>query len=251
MSRMLRRILRLIDPPSEERIEVRHLDLIYPVTVRRSPQARRYTLRVKTATREVVLTMPMRGSMATARDFADRQGGWLAARFKKLPETVDFRDGATVPLRGSPHVIAHRSGARGGVWTENGVDGAPVIAVAGDPSFLPRRVKDFFKREARKDIEAAARRHAAALGVSIRKVSIKDTTSRWGSCAADGSLSFSWRMILAPPFVLDYLAAHEVAHRREMNHSPRYWRVVAGLYPDYERAEAWLKRHGAELHRWG
>jgi hypothetical protein len=188
--------------------------------------------------------------MATARDFADRHGGWLAARFKKLPDLVDFRDGAMVPLRGMPHLIQHRPGARGSVWIDSG-DGGSVIAVAGDPSFLSRRVRDFLKREARKDIEAAARRHAAALGVSIRKVSIKDTTSRWGSCTADGSLSFSWRMILAPPFVLDYLAAHEVAHRREMNHSPRYWRVVAGLYPDYERAEAWLKRHGAELHRWG
>ncbi len=244
---MLQRILRLLDPPTEERIEVRHQDVIYPVTVRRSPQARRYTLRVKSATREAILTMPLRGSMATARDFAERHGGWLAARFRKLPETVDFRDGVTIPLRGAPHVIQHRPGARGGVW----IDGAGVIAVAGDPSFLSRRVRDFLKREARKDIGAAARRHAAALGVTIRKVSIKDTTSRWGSCAADGSLSFSWRLILAPPFVLDYLAAHEVAHRREMNHSARYWRVVAALYPDYDRAEAWLKRHGAELHRWG
>jgi predicted metal-dependent hydrolase len=248
---MLQRILRLFDPPAEERIEVRHHDHVFPVVVRRSAQARRYTLRVKTATREAVLTMPMRGSMATAKDFALRHGGWLAARFLKMPEIVDFADGAYLPLRGVEHVVAHRPGARGGVWIESGGDGRPVIAVAGDPAFLARRVKDFLKREARKEIEAAARRHAAALGVTIRKISIKDTTSRWGSCAADGSLSFSWRMILAPPFVLDYLAAHEVAHRREMNHSPRYWRVVAGLYPDYERAEAWLKRQAAALHRFG
>jgi predicted metal-dependent hydrolase len=251
MSTMLQRILRLIDPPSEERIEVRHLDQVFPVVVRRTAQARRYTLKVKTATREAVLTMPLRGSLATAKDFADRYGGWLAARFRKLPEMVDFRDGGTVPLRGVPHLIQHRPGARGTAWPESGVDGQPVIAVAGDPSFLPRRVKDFLKKEARRDIEAAVRTHAAALGVSIKRISIKDTTSRWGSCAADGSLSFSWRMILAPPFVLEYLAAHEVAHRREMNHSARYWRVVAGLYPDFERAEAWLKRHGADLHRWG
>ncbi|MGL4241715.1 MAG: M48 family metallopeptidase [Beijerinckiaceae bacterium] len=248
---MLKRLLRLIDPPTEERIEVRHLDRVFPIVVKRSAQARRYTLRIKAATREAVLTMPLRGSMSTARDFANRHGGWLETRFKKLPEMVDFTDGAVVPLRGVPHRITHRPGSRGSVWTESGVDGTPVIAVAGDPQFLPRRVRDFLKKEARKDIETAARRHAAALGVSIRRVSIKDTTSRWGSCAADGSLSFSWRMVLAPPFVLDYLAAHEVAHRREMNHSPRYWRVVAALYPDYERAEVWLKRHGGDLHRWG
>jgi predicted metal-dependent hydrolase len=248
---MLQRILRLIDPPTEERIEVRHLDRVFPVVVRRSAQARRYTLRIKTATREAVLTMPMRGSMATARDFALRHGGWLAARFLKLPDMVDFCDGATVPLRGVPHLVRHQPGSRGGVWIDGGLDGQPVIAIAGEAAFLSRRLRDFLKREARKDIEAAARRHAAALGVSIKRISIKDTTSRWGSCAADGSLSFSWRMVLAPPFVLDYLAAHEVAHRREMNHSTRYWRVVESLYPDYERAEAWLKRHGGELHRWG
>jgi hypothetical protein len=249
---MLQRILRLIDPPAEERIEVVHLDRVYPVVVRRSAQARRYTLRLKTATREVVLTMPLRGSMATAREFAARHGGWLATRFGRLPEVVAFADGALVPLRGETHVVRHRTRARGGVWIEpDAAGGPPVIAVAGDAEFLPRRLRDYLRREARKDIEAAARRHAAALGVSIRRISIKDTTSRWGSCAADGSLSFSWRMILAPPHVLDYLAAHEVAHRREMNHSDRYWRVVASLYPDYERAESWLKRHGAELHRFG
>jgi predicted metal-dependent hydrolase len=248
---MLERILRLMDPPSEERIMVRHLELSYPVVVRRSAQARRYTLRVKATTREAVLTMPLRGSMATARDFADRHGGWLAARFAKLPSFVSFNHGASVPLRGAPHRIDHRPAARGTAWLDVDGDGAAVIAVAGDAAFTERRVRDFLKREARRDIEASVARHARALGVTIRKIAIKDTTSRWGSCAADGSLSFSWRMVLAPPFVLDYLAAHEVAHRVEMNHSIRYWKVVASIFPDYERAEAWLKRHGAELHRWG
>jgi len=253
---MLQRILRLIDPPRraapiQERIEVHHLGFVYPVVVRRLAQARRYTLRVKAATREAVLTMPPRGSLATAKDFADRHGGWLAARFQKLPPTVALAPGALVPLRGIDHRIDHRPDAKGGAWTERGADGAPVIAVAGDAEFVARRLRDFLKREARRDIDEAARRHAGRLNVTIKRIAIKDTASRWGSCAADGSLSFSWRMILAPPFVLDYLAAHEVAHRVEMNHSPRYWRVVASIFPDYERAEAWLKRHGSGLHRWG
>jgi predicted metal-dependent hydrolase len=248
---MLRRILRLLDPPRDERFEVMHLGHVYPVVVRRSAQARRYTLRLKTASREAVLTMPARGSLSTARDFAERHGGWLAARFAKLPSLVDFAHGAEIPLRGVIHRIDHRPASRGTAWTESGVNGTPVIAVAGDARFTERRVRDFLKREARKDIEEATLRHARALNVPIKRIAIKDTVSRWGSCAADGSLSFSWRMILAPPFVLDYLAAHEVAHRVEMNHSPRYWKVVASIYPDYERAEAWLKRHGTELHRWG
>jgi predicted metal-dependent hydrolase len=250
---MLERILRLITPATEERIEVQHLDHVYPVVIRRSAQAKRYTLRVKTATREAVLTMPSHGSMATAKDFAVRHGGWLAARFHKMPELVSFTTGALIPLRGTPHRLEHRPNARGTAWQENAKDSAdiPVIAVAGDASFIARRVRDFLKREARRDIDLAAHKHADALGVKIKRIAIKDTVSRWGSCAADGTLSFSWRMILAPPFVLDYLAAHEVAHRVEMNHSNRYWKVVESIFPDFERAEAWLKRHGAELHRWG
>jgi predicted metal-dependent hydrolase len=248
---MLQRILRLLDPPREERFEVHHLGLTYPIVVRRSAQARRYTLRLKTASREAVLTMPARGSLATAKDFAERHGGWLASRFAKLPALVDFTHGADIPLRGVLHRIDHRPTARGTAWVESDDDGKPVIAVAGDARFTERRVRDFLKREARRDIEEAAHRHARALNVQLKRIAIKDTVSRWGSCAADGSLSFSWRMILAPPFVLDYLAAHEVAHRVEMNHSPRYWKVVASIYPDYDRAEAWLKRHGTELHRWG
>ena len=248
---MLQRILRLITPATEERIEVRYQDHVYPVVIRRSPQAKRYTLRVKTATREAVVTMPTSGSMATAKDFAARHGGWLATRFQKMPKLVSFTPGAFIPLRGVPHRLEHRPDARGTAWQETSVEGVSVIAVAGDASFLARRVRDFLKREARKDIEVAVRHHADALGVKIKRVSIKDTVSRWGSCAADGTLSFSWRMILAPPFVLDYLAAHEVAHRVEMNHSTRYWKVVESIFPDFETAEAWLKRHGAELHRWG
>ena len=248
---MLQRILRLITPATEERIEVRYQDHVYPVVIRRSPQAKRYTLRVKTATREAVVTMPTSGSMATAKDFAARHGGWLATRFQKMPKLVSFTPGAFIPLRGVPHRLEHRPDARGTAWQETSVEGVSVIAVAGDASFLARRVRDFLKREARKDIEVAVRHHADALGVKIKRVSIKDTVSRWGSCAADGTLSFSWRMILAPPFVLDYLAAHEVAHRVEMNHSTRYWTVVESIFPDFEAAEAWLKRHGAELHRWG
>ena len=248
---MLQRILRLITPATEERIEVRYQDHVYPVVIRRSPQAKRYTLRVKTATREAVVTMPTSGSMATAKDFAARHGGWLATRFQKMPKLVSFTPGAFIPLRGVPHRLEHRPDARGTAWQETSVEGVSVIAVAGDASFLARRVRDFLKREARKDIEVAVRHHADALGVKIKRVSIKDTVSRWGSCAADGTLSFSWRMILAPPFVLDYLAAHEVAHRVEMNHSTRYWKVVESISPDFETAEAWLKRHGAELHRWG
>jgi predicted metal-dependent hydrolase len=234
-----------------QQLDVTHEGMTYSVVVRRDARAQRYTLRVKPSTREAVLTMPLRGNLATAQDFAARHGGWLAARYAKLPAMVDFRDGAVIPLRGTAHRIESRPGARGTVWAEPSLEGEARVIVAGDPAFVARRLKDFLKREARKDLEAACARHAAKLGVTIKRITLRDTKSRWGSCAADGSLSFSWRLIFAPAHVLDYLAAHEVAHRAEMNHSARYWRHVAALYPDFEHAEQWLKRHGASLHRWG
>lgn len=223
-----------------------------PIVVRRSVQARRMTLRVRTASRDVTLTLPARTPMAAARDFVERHVGWIEQRLARLPEKVPFAPGEIVPLRGVPHRIVLREGVRGVVRVEPGLRGeGPTLAVHGAAPHASRRVTDFLKREARKDLVAASARHAATLGVKIGKLTLKDTTTRWGSCSVAGDLAFSWRLILAPAHVLDYLAAHEVAHRREMNHGPRYWANVARLVPDYDRAEAWLKAHGAALHRYG
>jgi predicted metal-dependent hydrolase len=125
------------------------------------------------------------------------------------------------------------------------------IHIRGEREHLARRVLDFLKREARRDIEAAVKRHAAAIGREPTKIRIGDAKTRWGSCNSRGSLTFSWRLILAPVYVLDYLAAHEVAHLKEMNHGPRFWNLVARLDPDYERAQTWLRQYGAELHAVG
>ncbi|HSI41995.1 MAG TPA: SprT family zinc-dependent metalloprotease [Xanthobacteraceae bacterium] len=224
---------------------------IVAVALRRDPRARRYTLRVRAAERDVVLTMPQRGSLTEARAFAERYAGWIAQRLARLPGVVGFTPGALVPLRGVPTRLEHRPGVRGTAWPEAGADGVPLLCVGGAREHMARRVGDFLRREARRDLVEATSRHAAALGVSIVRVTLRDTSSRWGSCSAAGALSYSWRLILAPPFVLDYLAAHEVAHRREMNHGPRFWQAVDRLFPDRHRAEAWLKAHGASLHRYG
>ena len=103
----------------------------------------------------------------------------------------------------------------------------------------------------RREVQKSAQEYAEALGVRVKRISIRDQSSRWGSCTSAGSLSFSWRLILAPPFVLDYLAAHEVAHLVEMNHSARFWRVVARVCPSVERAKKWLDTYGNDLHRYG
>ncbi|MBS7541035.1 M48 family metallopeptidase [Ancylobacter lacus] len=220
------------------------------VSLRRHPRARRYTLRVRAVERDVVLTLPSRGSVREAHAFAQRYTGWIAARLSRLPERVALEPGALLPLRGVPHRIVHRPDRRGMVWPEV-AGGEPVLCVAGELPHVARRVTDFLKREARRDLTEASRRHAAALGVAIGRITLRDTASRWGSCSSNGGLSYSWRLILAPPFVLDYLAAHEVAHRREMNHGPAFWATVDRLFPEREQAERWLRSHGASLHRYG
>src|SRR5262245_4765877 len=212
-------------PAEPQSIEVAFDQSVYPVRVRRHRQPRRYTLRIDAAAREVVLTIPPRGSLREAREFAQRHGAWIAARLKRLPRATPFAHDVVVPLRGVPHRIVHRHNARGTVWTEQDGAGEPVICVAGEPPHHNRRVGDFLKREARRDLDAASRRYAKQLDVTIKRISVRDQSSRWGSCSNSGVLSFSWRLIFAPPFVLDYLAAHEVAHLVELNHSPKFWRL--------------------------
>ncbi len=223
---------------------------IYLVRLRRHRQARRYTLRIHSVTREVVLTMPPRGSLKHAREFAQKHGGWIAARLGRFPEPAPFADGTLVPLRGVDHRIVHRHDRRGTVWVDN-AGGERTLCVAGAAPHIARRVTDYLKREVKADLEAASRRAADVLGVNVKRVSIRDPSSRWGSCSTTGVLSYSWRLIFAPPFVLDYLAAHEVAHLVEMNHSPRFWRIVERICPHVARAKAWLDAHGADLHRYG
>src|SRR5947209_10740770 len=236
-------------PPDPQLIEIAFDGAIHPIQLRRHRQARRYTLRVQAASRAILLTMPLGGSVKEARAFAERNGGWIVARLKRLPQAIPFADGLELPLRGMRHRIVHRA-SRGTVWIDTDDMGA-LLCVAGDRAHLARRVRDFLKREAKRDLEAASRRYAAMLGVTVKRVSVRDQTSRWGSCTGEGVLSYSWRLILSPPFVLDYLAAHEVAHLVEMNHSRGFWRVVARIYPDWQRARVWLNTHGAALHRYG
>ncbi|MBV9261442.1 MAG: M48 family metallopeptidase [Pseudolabrys sp.] len=237
-------------PNDPATVAVMHDGMTFSVRLQRHRQARRYTLRVHSATREVVLTVPPRGSIKEARAFAQKHSDWIAARLNRLPEPVPFKAGIVLPLRGEPHKVVHVRG-RGTVWAEIGDDGSRTLCVAGDEAHFARRLRDYLKREAKLALEAASKRAATQVGVRIKRVSVRDQASRWGSCSTTGVLSYSWRLILAPPFVLDYLAAHEVAHLVEMNHSRAFWRLVTKIYPQLHRAKAWLNVHGADLHRYG
>jgi predicted metal-dependent hydrolase len=238
-------------PTEPQAIEVVCDGAVHLVRLRRHRQARRYTLRVVAVTREAVLTMPPRGSFRAACEFAEKHGAWIAARLDRLPRAAPFEHGVEIPLRGVVHAIAHRRSARGTVWTETDRDGRRLLCVAGYAGHVARRITDHLKREAKRDLEAAVARYTDRLGVKVRRISIRDQASRWGSCSTSGALSFSWRLVLAPRFVLDYLAAHEVAHLVEMNHSARFWRLLGRICPDMERAKAWLDLHGTDLHRYG
>lgn len=212
--------------------------------------ARRMILRLDRRSGQPVMTLPRGVSRQRAALFLQDHLGWLEQRLKAAPERVAFAEGAVIPLYGEPCRIVHRAPFRGETRLVED-NGERLLVVHGDPAQISARVERFLKAQALARFSEASARHAKALGVTHGKITIRDTRSRWGSCSARGELSFSWRLVLAPPLVLDYLAAHEIAHRKEMNHSLRYWRNVAAIFPRFREAEHWLKREGASLHRFG
>jgi predicted metal-dependent hydrolase len=247
LSLFRRRTEPVVDPAH---IAVEHAGVTFQVAVRRRPAARRMTLRVSGTTGEIILTLPSRAPLRTAQDFVAAHGGWIATRVARIPDRIAFRPGKLVPLRGLPHRIVHGSAGRGATVAR--VEGGEaILEVFGDEAGVPGRVRRFLAAEATRDLAEAVRRYTGLLGIPASRVTLRDTRSRWGSCSSTGALSFSWRLIMAPAFVLDYLAAHEVAHLKEMNHSPRYWALTRSLCPRTDEAEAWLKRHGHSLHHYG
>ena len=211
------------------------------VAVKRSHRARRATLRIPSGGAPVV-TAPMTMSDVVIDRFVRGHTGWLAERLAPLA----FVDGVVFPLRGVDHRIRHTPGRRGTVWIEEEGD-EKLFCVTGHEKYLVRRVTDGLKRMARSDLEEASLRHAAAVGRKVTSVRVRDTRSQWGSCTRKGALSYSWRLIFAPAFVLDYVAAHEVAHLVEHNHSDRFWRLTEQLAPRTPEARRWLRKQGPGL----
>lgn len=209
-----------------------------PVALNPHRRARRFILRVSRLDGRVTLTVPASARRDAARRFLEQHRDWIVQRAGKAPAPVPFEDGALVPLRGVGHRIVIRPG---GVCVRAGIlSGGDAAAIAS-----------WLRQQARADLAARSFAHADALGVHPRQIVIRDQKTRWGSCSANGTLSYSWRLVLSPPAVLDYLAAHEVAHLREMNHGPAFWALVARLRPDYDEQRQWLRAHGPGLHRYG
>ncbi|MEI8393431.1 MAG: SprT family zinc-dependent metalloprotease [Rhodospirillaceae bacterium] len=217
-----------------------------PLELRESPRTRRMTLRVDAARGLIQVVVPPGLAEAEAVRFVDRHAGWVRSRLAALPPQRPFVDGARIPVLGVEHVIRHDPNLR-----EAGQRRDCEIRIGGGVEHLARRVRDLLTAEARRLLNERARTMAATLGLRVAAVSLRDTRSRWGSCSATGRLSFSWRLILTPEPVFDYVIAHEVAHLGEMNHSPRFWALVARLTPDAGPGRSWLRRHGTELLRFG
>jgi predicted metal-dependent hydrolase len=213
---------------------------------RRSARAHRVSLRIDPRGGAVVVTLPPRAGRRAGLALLTAHAAWVSDRLAALPAAVTFCDGSSVPIGGVPHRICHVPGGQGGAWLADGA-----LHVTGGAEFLARRIGDFLRAEARRRLSLLVAQKAAAAGLTVRRLTIKDTRTRWGSCTADGALSFSWRLLMAPEFVQDYVAAHEVAHLQQMNHGPRFWALVGRLTPHTQPAIAWLQREGAALLRVG
>lgn len=214
-----------------------------------NPRARHVSVRIDPTRREAIATAPSKRHLKHAEQFAAERAGWIAFELARLPKGVVLAPGAQAPLRGVDHELVYEHGR-----TQARIEaGAPprLIAPAPDPALFEGRLLRFFKEEARRDLTARVTVHAQTLGVRPVRLQVKELRSRWGSCSVDGVLAFSWRLVLAPPFVLDYLAAHETAHLKEMNHSRRFWAHVRRCMPDFDRARVWLHEHGCALHAVG
>lgn len=230
---------------TENRLQIGDSEI--SVELRRNPRARRYNLRISRTSGAVVVTIPASGSLREGLAFARSKSDWIAVQLAQLPREIVVQEGALIPLRGVDHQIIRSGKTRGLVEVGSGLSG-PLLIVPGEPTATGKKLERYFREEARADITESAAWHADHLGKWPKSIQIKDTSSRWGSCSSAGVLSFSWRIVMAPEFALDYLVAHEVAHLQEMNHSADFWAVVRTLCPDMDRGRKWLRTEGSKLH---
>ncbi|MEP3442270.1 MAG: SprT family zinc-dependent metalloprotease [Sulfitobacter sp.] len=214
-----------------------------PLLLRRSAQAKRISLRISQLDGRVTLTMPKRLAEREALDFARSKEAWIRKHLEARGEDVMVGIGAEVPLGGKNYRVKAGTGRR----VEITADG---IFVPGPAARVGARLSAHLKEIARDRLAGASDDYAARLGRSYARLSLRDTRSRWGSCTFDGGLMYSWRLVMAPPEVLDYVAAHEVAHLAQMNHSPAFWAEVTRIYGDYTAPRRWLRTHGSTLHRY-
>ncbi|MBE1237632.1 M48 family metallopeptidase [Phaeovibrio sulfidiphilus] len=218
------------------------------LTIRRSRTARHLALRLSPSGDAVVVSAPPHVSDADLIAFARSKGDWVSRQLSRAPDRILFEPGARVPFSGRLYEIVPVAGGTRAVRLDPEHDR---LLVAGRPEHVADQIRGWMRARARERLVDRVSLYCRTLGTSFNHLSLRDTRSRWGSCASSGRLSFSWRLIMAPAPVLDYVAAHEVAHLVEFNHSPRFWALVRDLVGDVQEAKAWLRTEGPGLHRIG
>lgn len=219
-----------------------------PLNIWENPRAKRLTLRIETGGKAIRVTVPPRLPQHELDLFIARHHGWIEAQISKVPVTVAFINGSIINIRGIAHKIVHEPAKRGTTRQDHDENSHAILIVHGDAQHMGRRIADYLKKLAKLEINELVLLHTKHIGKPASSVRFKDTTSRWGSCTSKGDLSFSWRIMMAPAEVINYLVAHEVAHLIEMNHGPDFWALCTRLCPDTSTSRAWLKRHGSALH---
>lgn len=214
--------------------------------VRRSTRAQRILLQVGQIDGAVELVLPPGAAMDEALEFAEQKAAWVERRLNLVPPRVPFVDGAEVPFQDIPLRI-RRIDEPGVAAIRSGDE----LLVPGREDTVPGRVRRWFYGQARREVIHRASDKAQRLGRERGRITVRDQRTRWGSCSRVGNLNFSWRLVLAPEAVLDYVVAHEIAHLAEMNHGKRFWSHVGRLCAEPETSRAWLRSRGTSLHRFG
>lgn len=191
---------------------------------------------------EVILSAPFFCSESKAIDFINKNIEWIKNNHLKIPQPTKFKESDTISILGQSYTIVHMPKQKTSVEISNNQ-----LLVGGENTFIHRRVSNFAKKQLLIYIEKKAIELAKIIQKKPNKISLKDTSSRWGSCSSKQNLNFCWKIVFAPIFVIDYLIAHEVAHLKEMNHSDAFYKTVALLNVEQSKAEIWLRKNGKDL----
>jgi predicted metal-dependent hydrolase len=222
-----------------------------PVRIRRNPRARRISMRADAVKREIRITMPTYAPTKAAMDFVAQKRQWIAARLQSVPDIASLLPGETVAYEGEPHRIVWNPKATRTVKLVEGAEERE-LHLGGPEELVEARVIRWLKAEARRVFADDIEHYCARAGEQPPRLSLGDPRSRWGSCSTRGTISLSWRLIMAPASVRRSVIAHEVAHIRHMDHSPAFYGWLDELFEgDRKAADRWLKMHGVALQRVG
>lgn len=219
------------------------------IKVERNKRAKRLALRLDTKDRKIRLVVPARASIRKTQEFLDLSADWIYHTLSQIPQGVPFENGQIIPLIGvdtALKISLDKTLKRTSIILKE-----KELIVSTNKDNPSTRIERYLKKMAKDYISELAHIKAAHVKKSIHSISIRDTKSRWGSCSTDGRLSFSWRLIFAPPYAFDYVVAHEVAHLIHMDHSANFWNACESLCDDYKKGKSWMRKHGHSLMKYG